>query len=381
VAKPEQGNNRSKITVTVARNDGSPVSDARVELKSTAGGWFTDTSGQTDRNGQFTTEFWASNAGDYEIWAAVERTSSSAEGSSSRVKVTVASPSNNLPIPLPLVLLIIVVLVLVGAGAYLWTRTTLQLLPKGGSLPCDGKSTLPVKVQFIDGFRRPKRMKDEQEVEMEATSGRIEKVVIPAGKASADALLTSSTECGPVTVTARSGNQVAKADLRFEAEAGALDLEIDKTEMPADGRSQATVTIKVRSAEGIHITSQGEIVVELETTHGEVTSPVKIPPRTMAVTATLKAGDRSGTATVKASSGTLRGEAKIVFAELARRWCMWCGTTMGLEAERCPKCEKTPPSHTDTKLCTIPTCGSVLPRNANFCEKCGARQPDTAQTQ
>jgi hypothetical protein len=55
------------------------------------------------------------------------------------------------------------------------------------------------------------------------------------------------------------------------------------------------------------------------------------------------------------------------------RYCMHCGTGMSLEAAECPKCGKTPPSGVDTREC--PACSTVIPEAAQFCYRCGLKQP------
>jgi len=362
----------SIITVTVSEEDGKPAQGAEVTLTSTKRGRFNQTTGITNSKGQLVSEFHVpSEVGDYEITANVKGSSNLAEGSN-KASIVVSEAAPSLPVSWLVLAVILIVLILAGAGAYLWTRNNLQVLPKEKSLPCDGKSTLPLKVQFVNGFGKFKMQKSDREVQMETTSGKIDKLVVPAGKAFAEVLLTSSNECGPVIVTARSDGQEVKVPVEFAANEVGLDLEIDKAEIPADGKNQATVSIMVKCAEGVHIMSQNERTIILETTHGEITSPVKIPPRTMAGTATLTAGDRSGTAIVTATSGPLKGEAKIIFAETEKRHCMWCGTPMKMDANKCPKCGKIPPSGVDTKQCGA--CNSVLPLSATFCDKCGAKQ-------
>jgi ribosomal protein L40E len=362
----------SIITVTVSEENGKPVQGANVTLTSTKNGRLNQATGPTNTTGQLESKFIASSEiGDYEITANVEGSSNLAAGSNN-ASIVVFKAAASLPVPWLVLVVILMVLILAGAGAYLWTRNNLQVLPKEKSLLCDGKSTLPLKVQFVNGFGKVKKQGSDREVQMETTSGKIDKVVVPTGKAFAEVLLTSSNECGPVMVTARSDGQDVKVPVEFTANEVGLDLEIDKAEIPADGKNQATVSIMVKCAEGVHIMSQCERTILLETTHGEITSPVKIPPRTMTGTATLTAGDRSGTAIVTATSGLLKGDAKIIFAETEKRHCMWCGTPMKMEANKCPKCGKIPPSGVDTKQCGA--CNAVLPLSATFCDKCGAKQ-------
>lgn len=266
----------------------------------------------------------------------------------------------------------LVILIIAGILAYLWLKSNLRIIPKAPSLPCDGVSTMPIKVQFANSFGRARTSGKDREVEVEASSGKIQKVVIPAGKEFAEAVLTSATECGPVVITAKSGNNKAQATVNFTCVEAGLEVEISPARIPADGKSTATVSVKIKDESGKFITSLTERTVELGTTLGSVTSPVKIHPKSLAGTATFTSGQISGTAVVNAKMGALKGEGKVTLEELPKRFCMHCGSPMGMEAHACPKCGKTPPSDVDTKQCG--TCGVVLPKIAKFCDKCGARQ-------
>ncbi|MCX9076321.1 MAG: zinc ribbon domain-containing protein, partial [Candidatus Methanoperedens sp.] len=195
-----------------------------------------------------------------------------------------------------------------------------------------------------------------------------------------EAILTSSKECGSVTITARSGKQKATAQVEFTCSEAGLDVEISPPMIPADGKSTATVIIKIKDDKGSYLTSLIERTVELTTTSGTITSPVKIPQKTLAGIGVITSAQTSGTAKVIASccppkggGKALYGEGKVVFGELAKRYCMHCGTMMTMEAQSCPSCGKIPPSGVDTKQCS--TCGAVLPLSAKFCDKCGAKQP------
>lgn len=109
-------------------------------------------------------------------------------------------------------------------------------------------------------------------------------------------------------------------------------------------------------------------------TSGTITSPVNIPARSLAETATITSGPFSVKATVNASMGPIKGEGIVEFTELSKRYCTHCGTVMAMEAQGCPKCKMIPPSGVDTKQCS--SCDAVLPQTAKFCDKCGARQPE-----
>ncbi|HIH44945.1 MAG TPA: PEGA domain-containing protein [Candidatus Methanoperedenaceae archaeon] len=266
----------------------------------------------------------------------------------------------------------LVILIIAGILAYLWLKSDLRIIPKASSLAGDGVSTLPIKVQFANAFGRARTSGKNREVEIETTSGKIQKVVIPAGKEFAEAVLTSSTECGPVVITAKSGKQKASAKINFTCTEAGLSVEILPAEIPADGKSTAAVTVRIKDDAGRHITPLTERSINLTTTLGSVSTPAKIQPKSPSGTATLTSGTASGIATVKATMGAISGEGSATIGELARRFCMHCGATMSMEAHGCAKCGKTPPSDVDTKQCG--TCGVVLPKIAKFCDKCGARQ-------
>jgi len=381
----------STITVTVTGTGGVPISDADIILDSTSEG-LSEVGGNTDSNGKFTTTFTGPTAGDVTINAIVEKddygdgngivkltiTPPIGTATSTATKTPIPGSGDDTPgIPFGLIIAALIILVLAIIGIFLWTREKLQIVPKQASMPCDGESTFPINVKFVNTFGKEKTQKKERDVEMKTTSGRIQNMVIPAGKESAEAILTSSNECGPVTVTGKAGNQVATVDVDFVSENVGIEIDISPASIPADGTSTSTATIKVKDEKGSYVSFSEERNVELTTTQGTITSPVTIPSKSLAATAIITSGQVSGTAVITASSDQFKGEGKIEFAELQKRYCMHCGSPMALEAASCPKCEKTPPSGVDTKLCA--SCNAVLPQTAKFCDKCGAKQPDAQQ--
>jgi len=379
----------STITVTVTGTGGVPISDADIILDSTSEG-LSEVGGNTDSNGKFTTTFTGPTAGDVTINAIVEK-DDYGDGNGI-VKITITPPigtatstATKTPIPgsgddtpvisFGLIIAALLILVLVITGIFLWTREKLQLIPKQASIPCDGESTLPINVKFVNTFGKEKTQKKERDVEMKTTTGSIQNMVIPAGKESAEAILTSSTECGPVTVTGKAGNKVATADVNFVSENVGIEIDVSPASIPADGTSTSTATIKVKDEKGSYVSFSEERTVELTTTLGTITSPVTITPKSLAATAIITSGQVSGTAVITATSDQFKGEGKIEFAELQKRYCMHCGSPMAMEASSCPKCGMGPPSGVDTKPCA--SCNAVLPQIAKFCDKCGAKQPDT----
>lgn len=268
------------------------------------------------------------------------------------------------------VLFILVIIVVL----YLWMKKTLQVVPKKAVLPADGTSKIPVRVQFVNGLGMAKKMGRDTEVELESTSGTIKGTVIPSGKEYVDTELTSAKEFGPVTITAKSGNKTARAKIDFIVEKGALEVTVQPDTIPADGKSSATVTIKVKDDRGNYVAPLEDRNVDLKTTLGTVQSPVRLPAMAQSVSANLTSGEVSGTAVITATSGELRGEGKLNIAGMPKRFCMHCGAPMSLEASSCPKCSLTPPSGTDVKIC--PSCNTVIPEAARFCYHCGAKQPE-----
>ena len=371
----------SKIIVTVTgepvlriigeKIEPKPISEATITLISSPGGKLKKDKGSTGSDGTFSTYFSSSNPGTYTVSVNVSYFNSNSI--QDEVQITVNPSIENGDFNLSFILTISVILILSLIGLFIWTRGSLKLLPDQTSIPCDGKSTIPIKIQFANVFGKPRKPKKDCEVKLKTTSGTIRNAIIPAGKEFVQTTLTSSNDCGPVMLTAKSGKQKATAQVNFVSIETGLDVEISPPEIPADSKSTATVTIRVKDDAGNDITSQSERTVELTTTLGTITSPVNIPPETLAGTATITSGQTSGTALVTASIGSLTGEGNVIFEEL-RRYCMYCGTPMSMEAPKCPKCGKIPPSGVDTKECS--TCGAVVPLSVKFCDKCGARQPE-----
>ena len=356
--------NTSTVTVSGAASDNVAVN--KVEVKLSEGTW------QIARG----TNSWSAQVtlspGSNTIYAKVIDTSGNIAESS--ITVTYNPPeqwpdSNWWKRLIPAVILISI---LITIAFYVWIKGNLKLVPLQTAIQCDGKSTLPIKVQFVNIFGKLRKQKKDREIVMETSAGKIQNVVIPAGKDSTEATLTSSNECGLVTITAKSGRQKATARVNFVCKETCFDVEVSPEEIPADGKSTATVTIKMKDETGACIAYLDERTVDMTTTLGAITTPVKMPPRSLSGTAVLTSGQISGTAIVTASTGTVRGEGKAVFTELPKRYCNHCGTSMAMEAPSCPKCGKIPPSDVDTKDCR--TCKAVIPLTAKYCDSCGAMQ-------
>jgi RNA polymerase subunit RPABC4/transcription elongation factor Spt4 len=256
---------------------------------------------------------------------------------------------------------------------FLWLKRSLKVIPMKAKLPADGVSTTPVRAQFVNGLGMAKKQGKALEVDLESTAGRIGSTSIPAGKYYVDSVLTSSKEFGPVTITARAGGKSATARVDFIAENGKIEVEAQPETVPADGKSSATITVRVKDDKGNVVAPLTDKSLDLKTTLGTLPSPLKWPARATSVTANLLSGEASGTAVITATLDGLKGEGKVAFQGMPKRFCMHCGAPMSLEAALCPKCGKTPPSGTDVKECA--SCKTVIPDPARFCHHCGAQQP------
>jgi len=272
-----------------------------------------------------------------------------------------------------LILSLFLIIIAAAAVQEFWIKGRLRLTPLKTNVPCDGTSIIPIRVQFVDPFGKPRKQNKDCTVEISSTLGNVQNVVIPEGKETIDAVLKSSNICGLVTLKGRSGIHKADVRVNLAGDAAELVLEVSPVKIPADGISISSVIIKIKNDKGNFIASLDEWVVEMSTTLGTISNPVKIPPGTLSGIAILTSGKKTGTATVRATLGTLHSEKNVVIEELAERYCMNCGDPLKMDMKTCPNCTKTPPSGNEIKECN--SCATIIPALAKFCERCGARQP------
>ncbi len=272
-----------------------------------------------------------------------------------------------------LIFAIFLIIIITAAIQEFWIKGRLQLNPLKTNVPCDGTSSILLKVQFVDPFGKPRKQTRDRLVELSSSSGNIQNVVIPKGKETAIAVLRSSNICGLVSLKGRSGIQKAQVRVIFVGNVEELVLEISPANIPADGISISSVVIKVKDRRGNFITSLDEWIVEMSTTFGTITNPVMIPPGTFSGIAIFTSGKETGIATVRATLGTIHSEKNVVIEELAERYCMNCGDPLNRDMNICPNCKKPPPSGNEIKECN--SCNSIIPAIAMFCDRCGARQP------
>ncbi|MDD1682431.1 MAG: PKD domain-containing protein [Methanoregula sp.] len=309
------------------------------------------------------------SAGNYTVNLIV--TNADGTGTKTRTGYIAVEGGGGFPL-LPVAAGAIVLVLIAGAVVFLWSRSNLQLVIRQKSVQADGASQIPVRVQFVNGFGQPKKQKADRDVEIKTTSGMIQNVVVPEGKAYAETSLRASREVGPVTVTARSVAKEVQGRVDFLFVPGKLEVTPNPPEIPADGQSRATVTIRIQDASGNGVIFLEDKLVQLTTNLGTVISPVYVPARSREGTATITAGETSGTATINAFLDQISGVGTIRFIPTGKRYCMHCGTAMRMDVQYCPECGKIPPSGVDTKSCA--GCGGVLPQTARYCDKCGAKQ-------
>ena len=266
-----------------------------------------------------------------------------------------------------------VIIIIAAAIQEFWLKGRLQLNPLKTNVHCDGAPSIPIKVQFVDPFGKPRKQKRDRCVELSSTSGNIQNVVVPEGKETAIAFLRSSNICGLVSLKGRSGIQKAQLRVNFVGNVDELVLEISPAKIPADGMSISSLVIKVKDRKGNFITSLDEWVVEMSTTLGTITNPVIIPPGTFSGIAILTSGKETGIAIVRATLGMIHIEKNVVIEELPERYCMNCGDPLKRDIKICPNCRKTPISGNEIKECN--SCTSIIPAKAMFCDRCGAKQP------
>ncbi|MBU4075783.1 MAG: PKD domain-containing protein [Euryarchaeota archaeon] len=365
-------NGTSTIRVTVKDSGGAPLGDAFVKLKHEVngtedGGQVIPASGYTDSSGQFTSTFTGILEGMHSIKAIV--TKKGFNPGSGEVNFDVKAGNSIIF----MILVFLLIIIIVTAFQEFWVKGRLQLIPLKTEVPCDGKSPIPIKVQFVDPSGKPKIQKKNCMVELKSSSGTIQNAMILAGKESVEAILTSSHVCGLVNVNARSGFHKATTKVNFAGHVAGIVLEVAPVKIPADGLSISSAVVKVMDDKGNFITSLDDWVIELTTSLGTVASPVKITPGTLSGIAILTSCKRTGTATVTATMGKFRCEKKVEFEELAERYCMHCGDPLKREINTCPNCKKTPPPNTEIKECN--SCQTVIPALASFCDRCGAKQP------
>ena len=94
-----------------------------------------------------------------------------------------------------------------------------------------------------------------------------------------------------------------------------LKLSAEPAEIPADGKSKSTITIRVEDNNGIPIPVPEDLMVELVTNIGTIESPVKILVGRASTKATLTSSTVKGAATVKAKAEFLKSSTIVEFLQ------------------------------------------------------------------
>jgi YVTN family beta-propeller protein len=360
-------------TVIISVTDGvKPLGDARINVTCN-GGSIVPAYGKTDSDGKYNAKFIPDDAGTYNIAVVATATGFEQASSSTMVDATESLVLSDFVFWIALIIVILAILIIAIVWFLRkWLRKSLVIVPKKTRIPADGTTKVPVRVQYVNGFGMPSRMRSDLDVELEATSGTIKSVTLPSRRDYVDTDLTASKEFGTVSITAKSGRDVASAEVLFVVDNGSLEVGVAPDSIPADGKSSASITVKVKDGKGNYVKPLEDTVIEFNTSLGDAVSSVYMPAGDQSANATIFSGDMTGISVVTASMGNLRGEAKIEFRGLPKRFCMNCGSPMTLDAQSCPSCGKNPPSGVDTKQCM--TCGTVIPEQAQFCHKCGSMQ-------
>jgi len=159
------------------------------------------------------------------------------------------------------------------------------------------------------------------------------------------------------------------------AEPAKIRMTVDPTEILADGKSTAKVTVELLDEEGKAVSALVDTEISLFSSMGKLRdSLVRIPIGKGSGQTVLVSSKEGGTVTLSADAKGLGSAVMtLVFTE-KKRYCMHCGAKVHFTAKRCPECDRSPPAGVDTKTCK--NCDAVIPVVAKFCGECGARQPD-----
>lgn len=374
-------NNTSTITVTVIGEDGKEIPKAKVELElNPIIGKVVPKSGETNSSGQFTSIFTSSAEGTTTITAKVNKNgfgdnSNETELLVKPLKISDANNSSepNIPNSSDNVLLRLLnsllgnkedgskslagdnnngskSLILIAISAFLFAligigkkslggkptdqgkkeeTVTIEAVPveagfdiqiEPASIPADGESTAKVIIKLKDDKGNLIKAQNDITVELSTSLGIITSPVkILSGEMTVTATLTSGHIAGTAEIEISSSSLKEKGKTLYEdikviftipgPDETGFDIKIEPESIPANGKATAEVTIRILDKKGNFINSPNEKTVELLTTLGNITSPVKFMPGESKVTAILTSGEVPGTAEIKAIS-SLKGEIK-----------------------------------------------------------------------
>lgn len=125
----------------------------------------------------------------------------------------------------------------------------------------------------------------------------------------ASVLLRASTTAGTYTVTATAASVSGSTTVQFTVvAAGLLSVSADPASIPANGTATSTITARLRDSQGNPIANQQ---VTFATTLGQI-DPAQAPTDAQGqAVSTLTAGREAGTATIRATSGSLQATTQV----------------------------------------------------------------------
>ncbi len=335
----------STITFTVTGNDGKGIPGANVELKTNVG-QVNPASGITDSSGKFTSTFSSSAEGNAKIEAQVNKEGLNNAAGETIIEVKNSDGINPFILALSALVAILsgftITIKMIGKkkkkdSTQAWEEdristpeTTPSIVPietgldiqiEQKSIPADGKSTATVTIKLEDENGNFVASSAGRTVELSTTLGKVTSPIkILPGEVTVTATITAGQDAGTAKIKASSrplkgkGKQLnGTGEIVFTklgSKETALDIQIEPAAIPADGKSTATVTIRIIDENGNFIPSPNGRIIELTTALGKVTSPIKMLSEETEATSTITAGQVAGTVDVKASSSPLKGEGK-----------------------------------------------------------------------
>ncbi|MEM2925831.1 MAG: S-layer protein domain-containing protein [Methanocellales archaeon] len=298
---------KANITITVA-SDTEPVANARI-LLNISDGSLQETVGLTDRNGSFSTTFTSNTSGNFTLNAVVEKVgyiNTSAQASI----VVMPTPLEILNQALAMLILIVIAVI----GVILWFNQKLKIYPLPREIPADGVSSARIVIESINYFKFPKPVKSNTKIELSTTIGTLpSSILIPKGSSRVETALIASKEVGTAEIVAKADDLKARAKVIFIAPELFLKLSAEPNELPADGKSISTITIRIEDKNGNPFMLPRERIVHLSTTLGTIGSPIKIARDSAVATATLIAPIVSGRAKITVNVEDLSESIEIIY--------------------------------------------------------------------
>ena len=319
-------------------SDGDPVAGANVYLSSTIGSLY-PTEGETDDDGEFVSTYTAplvSTTQRYTISAAAEKEGYTEEKDSVQNSIFVEQPPITTPAPV------------------VTPIPTPEETPTSASAPPPSLPIVPIAIAAIAAVtvliymfkvkkppephpRKEKKKQSEPDEEEKQQYGLISASSNPEGAVvfldgayqGRSPITRDNLPVGPhIVLFAKFGYFDCKREAMVNANQTThvhcdlteipeikLKLSAEPAEIPADGKSKSTITIRVEDNNGIPIPVPEDLMVELVTNIGTIESPVKILVGRASTKATLTSSTVKGAATVKAKAEFLKSSTIVEFLQ------------------------------------------------------------------